>query len=187
MKRILLLCSAGLLLAALVGCSSTGKRHAQLPRLRPTWPTSATTMLVATNELHPELLRPSNAPFTLGPGDRLEIELLGTPNSRAVTSVGPDGKIYYYLLPGMDVWGLTLAETRDRLQKEAGKIRHRPPAHPHAARGRQQTRLVAGPLDRPGVYPMAAPMTLLEAIAQAGGTANSGEHGYPPGPGRPPA
>src|SRR5437899_10374694 len=44
--------------------------------------------------------------FTLGPGDRVEIEILGNLTSRAITFVGPDGKIYYNLLSGLDVWGL---------------------------------------------------------------------------------
>src|SRR5208337_1843912 len=116
MKRILLVCSAGLLLSAVVGCSSTGKRTAAPAHLA-TLATDSTALL-ATNQLNPEWLRPGTAPFTLGPGGRLEVEILGNRSSRAVSSVGPDGKIYLYLLAGMNVWGLTLAETRDLLQKE---------------------------------------------------------------------
>ena len=175
MKRIYLLCSAGLLLAAVVGCSSTGKRDAQslaFANLAAS-ATNAVT-LVVTNEVHPELLRPSDAPFTLGPGDRVEIELLGTANSRAVTSVGPDGKIYYYLLPGMDVWGLTLAQTRDLLQKELAKYVTEPQLTVTLREVASKHVWLLGRLNRPGVYPMAAPMSLLEAIAQAGGTASAG-------------
>ena len=43
----------------------------------------------------------------------------------ATVTVGPDGKIYYYLLPGVDVWGLTLPEARDRLEREAAEARKR--------------------------------------------------------------
>src|SRR5689334_8660359 len=56
-------------------------------------------------------------PFTLGPGDRIEVEILSDPASRSLLSVGPDGRIYYYLLPGLDVWGLTLAQTRALLEQ----------------------------------------------------------------------
>src|SRR5690242_10472317 len=56
------------------------------------------------------LLKQSQELFVLGPGDRLEIEIIGNVNSRTVTFVGPDGKIYYNLLPGLDVWGMTLAQ-----------------------------------------------------------------------------
>ena len=133
--------------------------------------------LVVTNEVHPELLRPSDAPFTLGPGDRVEIELLGAANSRAVTSVGPDGKIYFYLLPGMDVWGLTLAETRDLLQKELAKYVTDPQLTVTLREVASKRVWLLGRLNRPGIYPMPAPMSLLEAIAQAGGTASAGNQG----------
>jgi protein involved in polysaccharide export with SLBB domain len=171
MKRTLWYCFAGLLLAAVVGCSSTGKQARPVGRFM-NLATNLTTM-TTTNEAHPELLRPSAAPFTLGPGDRVEIELLGTTNSRAITSVGPDGKIYYYLLPGMDVWGLTLAETRDLLQKELGKYVTEPQVTITLREVASKHVWLLGRLVRPGVYPMAAPMSLLEALALAGGTASS--------------
>jgi protein involved in polysaccharide export with SLBB domain len=172
MKRILLFCSAGLLLATVAGCSSIGKptgAPAQVVSL-----TSDATTLAQTNQLNPEWLRPGTAPFTLGPGDRLEIEILGNLNSRAVTAVGPDGKIYYYLLPGMNVWGLTLAETRDLLQKELGKYLAEPQLTVTLREVSSKHVWLLGRLNKPGIYAMAAPMSLLEAIALAGGTASSG-------------
>ena len=175
MKEILLSCLTGLLLAAMVGCTSAGKRTGSSAQFaEPPSGATATTTLVVTNQLHPELLRPSDAPFTLGPGDRVEIELLGTANSRAVTGVGPDGKIYYYLLPGLDVWGLTLTQTRDLMQKELAKY-VTDPQLTVTLRGVASKRVwLLGRLNQPGVYPMAAPMTLLESIARAGGTSSSG-------------
>jgi polysaccharide export outer membrane protein len=172
MKRILLSCSAGLLLVAVVGCGSTGKRT-RPPAQFANMATNAIT-LAATNQVHPELLRPSEAPFTLGPGDRVEIEILGAANSRTVTSVGPDGKIYYYLLPGMNVWGLTLAESHDLLQKELGKYLTDPQLTLTLREVASKHVWMLGRLNRPGVYPMAAPMSLLESIALAGGTSSSG-------------
>ena len=160
MKRIYLLCSAALL-AAVVGCSSTAKRDAQslaTANLAASATSNAVT-LVVTNEVHPELLRPSDAPFTLGPGDRLEIELLGTTNSRAAASVGPDGKIYYYLLPGMDVWGLTLAQTRGLLQKEIAKYVTDPQLTVTLREVASKRVWLLGRLGRPGVYAMPAPMS----------------------------
>jgi protein involved in polysaccharide export with SLBB domain len=130
--------------------------------------------LAATNQLKPEWLQPGTTPFTLGPGDRLEIEILGNLNSRAVTAVGPDGKIYYFLLPGMNVWGLTLAETRDLLQRELGKYLTEPQLTVTLREVSSKHVWLLGRLSKPGVYPMAAPMSLLEAISLAGGTASSG-------------
>ena len=175
MKRILLFCSAALLLATMAGCSSTGKQKA-VPAQFADLGTNSTT-LVATNQLKPEWLRPGTAPFTLGPGDRLEIEILGNLNSRALNAVGPDGKIYYYLLPGINVWGLTLAETRDLLQKELGKYLTEPQLTVTLREVSSKHVWLLGRLSKPGLYAMAAPMSLLEAITLAGGTATSGTAG----------
>jgi polysaccharide biosynthesis/export protein len=171
MKIRFLFCSPVLLLGLLAGCSTTtgGKFESRLPD-------GGTNNLVTatlTNQLAPELLRPGTGLFTLGPGDRLEIETLGNPASRALTVVGPDGKIYYSLLPGLDVWGMTLPQTRDLLEKELGKYL----TGPHVAITLREVGSkyvwLLGRVNRPGVYPIAAPMTLLEALAMAGGTARS--------------
>lgn len=172
MKRILLFCSATLFLATLAGCSSTGKRPAR-PAQSVTHATNAVALSM-TNQVHPELLRPSDAPFTLGPGDRVEFEILGTPSSKAATSVGPDGKIYYYLLSGMDVWGLTLAQARERMQKELAKYLTEPQLTITLREVTSKHVWLLGRLNRPGVYAMPAPMTLLESFALAGGTSSAG-------------
>ena len=165
-----------MLLAAVVGCGSTEKRAAEPARFAnlAAEPASNLTTPAGTSQLNPALLRPGTAPFTLGPGDRLEIEILGTLNSRATTGVGPDGKIYYYLLPGLNVWGLTLAQTRDLLQKELGKYLTEPQISITLREVSSKQVWLLGRLSKPGVYPMAAPMSLLEAVAMAGGTASSG-------------
>src|SRR5512146_1640891 len=68
--------------------------------------------VVFTNGIRPDWLRTPTNLFTLGPGDKLDIEYLGETNTTITTTVGPDGKIYFNLLPGLDVWGLTLAQTK---------------------------------------------------------------------------
>ncbi len=172
MKRIIVGCSAGLLLAFLAGCASAPRRSGSPPHPADLGANAIT--LVTTNHIDPELLRPSQAPFTLGPGDRVEIEILGEPTSRILTSVGPDGKIYYYLLPGLNVWGMTLAETQALLQKELGKYLTGPEVAITLREVASKHVWLLGRLARPGVYPMAAPMSLLEAIALAGGPSSSG-------------
>jgi polysaccharide biosynthesis/export protein len=171
MKRILLCCSPALLAALLAGCSSTGTSSGSAHHFKNL--AAPPVMLSATNEAHPELLQPNLAPFVLGPGDRVEIELLGTTNSRALTTVGPDGKIYYYLLAGMDVWGLSLAQTRELLQRELGNYVTAPQVSITLREVASKQVWLLGRLNRPGIYPMAAPMSLLEAISLAGGTALS--------------
>lgn len=171
MKSILWFFAAIASLVTWAGCAGTS-RHAANSSGFAGSDTNATT-LVVTNSLNPALLQPSAELFTLGPGDQLEIEIIGVPNSRATTVVGPDGKLYYHLLAGLDVWGRTLVETQDLLETSLGKYL----SQPHVA---LTLRLVAskhvwllGRLNRPGIYPMTGPMTLLEALSVAGGSARA--------------
>ena len=124
-----------------------------------------------TNHIDPALLQPSDQLFTLGPGDRLEIELINDPPSRTETVVGPDGKIYFGLLAGLDVWGQTLAQARTQIEGELSKYIRKEPKVSLVLRDVESKRIwVLGRVQAPGLYVMNAPMTLLEAISMAGGT-----------------
>jgi protein involved in polysaccharide export with SLBB domain len=115
---------------------------------------------------------PTNA-FLLGPGDKLEIEILSDTNSRALATVAPDGRLYYSLLPGVDVWGLTLNQASRKLEQELSQFFNQPQVSLQL-RGIESSRIwMLGRVANPGIYPMPAPMTLLEAIAVAGGTQTS--------------
>lgn len=123
-----------------------------------------------TNQLRREwLVSPTNF-FRLGPGDAIEIEVLGEANSTSASFVGPDGKVYYSLLDGTFVWGLTLTETKDLLEKELAKfVRVKPEVALTLRSVGSQRVWILGSVQKPGVYPLATPVTLLEAISAAGG------------------
>jgi protein involved in polysaccharide export with SLBB domain len=131
--------------------------------------------------LDPALLRPSTTDFHLGPGDQLDIELTGDAATLATVTVGPDGKIYYYFLPGLDVWGLTLSQAGDRVAEAMGKFVREKPAVMVVLRSvaSQQVWLM-GRLSSPGVYSLGRPTSLLDAVAQAGGLAVSNPAGGTP-------
>jgi polysaccharide export outer membrane protein len=123
-----------------------------------------------TNTVRPELRQPQTNFYTLGPGDRIELELTTDANSRIMTTVGPDGKVYFHLLPGIDVWGLTLAEAKAKLEDALQKYVVNPQVGIQL-RGIDSKRVwMLGRVQKPGVYAMNAPMTILEALSLAGGT-----------------
>lgn len=125
-----------------------------------------------TNRLSQDLLKPSEDLFTLGPGDRLEIELLDDLGSRTTTTVGPDGKLYFNLLPGLDVWGLTLTQTKELLEKEFSKFVKEKPQISLTLRDVTSKRVwLLGRFQAPGVYSMTNSTTLLDAVLHAGGPA----------------
>lgn len=131
---------------------------------------SSFSSINSTNEIRPEWLQPPTDFFRLGPGDLVEIEVLGEPASRATVSVGPDGKIYYSLLPGLFVWGSTLTETKEVLEKEFSRYVRVKPEIAVSLRTVGSKRVwILGSVQTPGVYSLATPTTLLEGISAAGG------------------
>jgi len=120
--------------------------------------------------LDPALLSPPESLFRLGPGDTLQIEVMGDLATEATATVGPDGMIYYYILPGVDVWGLTLSQARDRLGQELQKfIREKPVVALTLLTVSSQRIWLLGRLNSPGVYALEGPTSLLDAVAGAGG------------------
>ncbi|MDB6169249.1 MAG: Polysaccharide export outer membrane protein [Verrucomicrobia bacterium] len=115
-------------------------------------------------------LKPPSAEFTLGPGDRVVVDVVGETNSRVETVVGPDGKIYYEMLSGIDVWGRTLSQARDSLET-ALKEYYRETPHVNLTLQEVGSKhvWVLGRLGAPGLYPLNGPTTLLDAISAAGG------------------
>ncbi len=167
-------CAVGLLLAlTLSGCST--------PRRPPATPIPA--IPVATPEpsrLDPKLLLLPPGEFTLGPGDRLEIEFIGDTTTRSTTEVGPDGKIYFNLLPGIDVWGMTLAQTRSMITARSAQFMRETPNVAVTLQAVASKRVwVLGSVNQPGIYPMSGPMTLLAGLAEAGGPTAAEEGGTP--------
>ena len=142
-------------------------------RFVPTVFTPATSV-AEQSPLDPALLLRPTCPFTLGPGDQLDIELIGDRTTRTSVEVGPDGKIYFYLLPGLDVWGLTLAQTRALILEQSKTYLKKDQSVVITLRSIASQRVwLIGRFNNPGLYPLSGPMTLLEAIAQAGGPANT--------------
>ena len=162
---VLALLCAGL--ACVSGCDSTPMPAARegIPE-----PVAADISALPEQSLDPAMLRPSEAAFRLGPGDVLEIEEMGDLATQTAVSVGPDGKIYYDILPGVDVWGLTLAEARDRIGDEMKKFVREGPVITLTLRTVASRQVwVLGRLNRPGVYALGRPTSLLDAVAEAGG------------------
>jgi len=172
MKTVLLIFIAALLALALAGCASKPPKAGSFSRLGGAEAAPVATFGL-TNQLGAQYLRPGAELFTLGPGDRLEIEIIGQLDTRAETLVGPDGRIYFSLLPGIDVWGLTLTQARELLEKGLSKFMENPQVALNLREVGSKYVWVVGRLSKPGIYPMTSSMTLLEALSLAGGTARS--------------
>lgn len=169
MKKTPLIFAFVLALFLLTGCQHPGPRFDPYA-LRPGTPADFQGFSL-TNQINPLWLQPPTTPFTLGPGDEIELQMMGDPTSTNLNRVGPDGKIYYNLLPGLDVWGLTLPQTQALLERQLSQFIRNQPRVSVTLRGVESRKIwLLGRLQTPGVYYMTNAMTLLEAIALAGGT-----------------
>jgi polysaccharide export outer membrane protein len=181
MRTVLTFTVSCLIALAFVGCRSKPRPHAS--KLRPAPQGNyfeQTASGVPENKLDPELLRPDIRPFTLGPGDKVDIEFILTQENRSslgdshtTATVGPDGKIYFNLAAGLDVWGMTLAQARQAIENGLSSYITDPKISLTLREVGSKYVWMLGRLNRPGVYALSGSMTLLEALTLAGGTSRS--------------
>ncbi|MCB1062798.1 MAG: polysaccharide biosynthesis/export family protein [Verrucomicrobiae bacterium] len=119
--------------------------------------------------LPPETLRPPQAPYRVGPGDTLDIEVAEDANTRAASKVMPDGMLYFDVADGIKVSGKTLKEVSDALAASLAKDYPSPVVTVNLADAQSQRFFILGQVKTPGAYPIAKPTTLIEAISLAGG------------------
>src|SRR5688500_20150330 len=107
LSRFGLIARAVLLLAG-SGCASIKERFARVKSPPPPPPARfEPTPVEGLPPVDPALLQRPTSEFRIGPGDQLEIEVLGDVEKRAITTIGTVGRIYLSLLPGIHVGGLT--------------------------------------------------------------------------------
>ncbi|MEY2466926.1 MAG: polysaccharide biosynthesis/export protein [Verrucomicrobiota bacterium] len=171
MKIRLLTGAAGMAMLVLFsGCKHTEPHFADFGVGAPKSSAKPLNMVTLTNHIDPTWLQPPTNFFTLGPGDKVEVEILDETNSITSTVIGPDGKLYFNLLPGLDVWGMTIGQTRALMEHELAKfVRDQPHVNITLREIGSKRVWLLGRFQQPGVYPMPAPMTVLEAISMSGG------------------
>ena len=117
----------------------------------------------------PEMLAAPADAYKLGPGDKLDIEILGETGSRAETFVTPDSKIYFNLLAGQDVGGKTTEQVRQELETNLAQYYKRPQVSVTLVEALSQRFWILGRVNSPGIYPLKRPMKVLDAVSLAGG------------------
>lgn len=108
--------------------------------------------------------------LTLGPGDLLTFSLYGEPElTREEVPIGPDGRVSYLEAQNIMAAGLTVDEFRGRLNENLRKYRREPMAIVVPVAYRSKKYYVLGKVAERGAFPLDRPITLLEAVARAGG------------------
>jgi polysaccharide export outer membrane protein len=109
------------------------------------------------------------AGYVIGVDDRLTIDFWRDKDLSADVVVRPDGRISLPLLNDVQAAGLTPEELRGKLLQLAGALIEDPVATVVVKEIRSRQAFITGNVQKPGSYPLNAPMTVLQLIATAGG------------------
>jgi polysaccharide export outer membrane protein len=109
------------------------------------------------------------AGYRIGADDVLTINVWHEPEVSRNVPVRPDGKISLPLIGDVRAAGLTPMELQNELEARFAKFLTNPEVSVIVAEIRSQRINVLGQVLRPGTYPLIPPMSVLDAIAAAGG------------------
>ena len=108
--------------------------------------------------------------LTLGPGDTLNFMMFERPETaKRELPIGPDGRISFLQAEDIMAAGLTIDELREAVDKELSKFYNGPRTIITPAAYNSKKFYLLGAVTRKGVFTLNRPMTMIEAIAQAGG------------------
>jgi polysaccharide export outer membrane protein len=115
--------------------------------------------------------------YRLGPEDVISIEVFNQPRySKTGITVPPDGRISFYLIPeGVRVVGKTTQQVQEEVQKKLDEYIIDPQVTVYLDKAMSARYSVLGDVGKPGVMIMTRRVSVMEAIAEAGGVLNTGD------------
>lgn len=119
-------------------------------------PASATSAVAATG-------------YVIGPDDVLVVNVWKEPDLSRSVVVRPDGKITLPLLKDMDASGSTPEQLQSRIEKGLADYVSKPSVTVIVQEAKSHKFNILGQVQKPGTYVLSGPITVLDAIALAGG------------------
>jgi polysaccharide export outer membrane protein len=108
--------------------------------------------------------------YALGAFDSVTVELAGMPDMVREITIDGQGMISYPFAGSVSAAGLTTTELARRLEE---RLRQSYIRDPHVSVNLEEQKshvlTVDGQVNRPGLFPVTSSMTLMQAVAQAGG------------------
>ena len=118
-------------------------------------------------------------PYTLGPGDQLQMDLFRLPQYSGEFEVSVDGSLNLPLVGQVNVLGLNLDQASAAISQQYGQYLKRPVVTLNLLRRRPLVVAVAGEVNRPGAYPLETTdntfPTLSDLFDVAGGVTQSAD------------
>jgi len=158
--------AAALALLALVGASGLSTAAAQTA--------DADASLLNTNLSFSARASGKRAPWQqrmlVGPGDTFNVSIYDMPDTaRTDVPVGPDGRLTYLQARDVQAAGLTIDELRAKLDEALGKFYQSPRSVIIPVAVHSKKYFLLGAIVTKGVFPLDRPVTVIEALARAGG------------------
>jgi polysaccharide export outer membrane protein len=107
--------------------------------------------------------------FRMSPGDKLRIEIYKDPQLSQSVQVRPDGKVTLPLIGDIEASGRTPIELRDVIARSLKEYITNPTVTVIVVEATAATAYVMGEVNHPGAITLQAPLTVLQALALAGG------------------
>ena len=107
--------------------------------------------------------------YRMGAGDKLRIEVYKDPQLSQSAQVRPDGKVTLPLVGDMMASGLTPIELRDAITSSLKEYITNPTVTVIVVEATPATAYVMGEVNHPGAVNLQVPLTIMQALALAGG------------------
>lgn len=112
---------------------------------------------------------PSDSQYVIGKEDVLAVQVWREPELSRLVAVRPDGNISLPLVGEAAAAGKTPLELQKKVTELLGAYMNAPEVSVIVQDTRSQRFSIIGQVMRPGTYPLSKPMTVLDALALAGG------------------
>jgi polysaccharide biosynthesis/export protein len=155
-----------LVIAAMSVGTAAGQTSTSTPRDPNARGTSGTTVPKPTANSDGSSLVPD---YRINAGDKLRVEVYKQEQLSQSLQVRPDGKITLPLLGDIVAVGMTPIELRDRISTSLKEYITNPVVTVIVNEATPQTVFVMGEVNKPGTVTLNGPMTVLQALAMAGG------------------
>jgi polysaccharide biosynthesis/export protein len=107
--------------------------------------------------------------YVIGPEDALYIRVWKNPELSGTVTVGPDGTISLQLIDEVKASGLTPRQLEESLATRLKDFLTTPEVNVQVLAVRSRTYIILGDgVNRPGIYPLTRPMTVMEALIAGG-------------------
>jgi polysaccharide export outer membrane protein len=109
------------------------------------------------------------SPYVIGPDDVLAVNVWKEPDLSRSVLVRPDGRITLPLLKDIEASGSTPGQLQARIEKGLSEYISEPSVTVIVQEAKSHKFNILGAVQKPGSYTLTGPMTVLDAIALAGG------------------